>query len=1031
MTHSNDSQRPRRTRGQLTFTALVLLASVGWAQQASAVFAAASNMLDGNRGSADCQRPVDILVGPVVNPANNHRYYLLHNAPWPASEAQAICLGGHLVTINDDAEERWVWETFSRYGGVDRGLWIGFTDAAAEGTWMWSSGEPVTYTHWADGEPNDCAGEDYAIISPRGPVAGPAESFWNDVTASGDGGCGGHWGSDGVVELTDCGNHVLDAAEECDDGKTNPSDGCTNACTLCGNGVITPPEECDDGNLLSGDGCDANCTMTACGNGVRTGSEQCDDGNTRSCDGCSPTCRTEPHGYRCGDGTVSRKACGEECDDGNTSNDDACRTDCRLNVCGDGFRNPTTEECDDGNTYACDRCGPDCRIESGCGDGVLNPCWEACDDGNTSNTDACRNDCQFNNCGDGFRNPDTEQCDDGNGNDFDGCTTACTVCGDGVVTPPEQCDDGNRSSADACRNNCRPNVCGDGVLRPDTEVCDDGNRFSGDGCDANCTPTACGNGVVSRGEQCDDGNRTDGDGCDSNCTPTGCGNGVETTGEECDDGNGNPFDGCTNRCTICGNGIVTPPEECDDRDTNPSHGCTNACTRCGNGIVTPPESCDDGNLVGGDGCEDYCAQPGCGNAVLEDSEECDDGGICLGGARAGTPCTGAGTCVGGTCTTFGGDGCAANCTREREVTFDLVPGQVRGVDIVAGTSGAVLNADIFTIPMAFSGRQTLTIGEERAGQIPVVVKAGSVQLARVPVGTVGCLCPRAVAAKTCGGTKFEPDGVTPSIDCTPGYTAGDRVCAGKQPCAFVHGPGNSASGVIGCEGLDGVNVSLTLDAGGSSGTPHAPLLTVSGAGAAGSSILLADIAIGGGVCQCGVCQGPPIGGRSALDVCKSPSRCTGQDADVYGADGEFCTHDDPPDQRGTPVTALMTTGTATGQVLEGNHIGPFSVTGAPFRCGGLDTSGAALASTFTELARPPLGDILYASVLVASGDAGPCVGDCNATGTVTVDDVITLVNVALGRVQPSACANGIPPGGEVNVAVVIQAVNNALNGCSG
>ena len=48
----------------------------------------------------------------------------------------------------------------------------------------------------------------------------------------------------------------------------------------------------------------------------------------------------------------------------------------------------------------------------------------------------------------------------------------------------------------------------------------------------------------------------------------------------------------------------------------------------------------------------------------------------------------------------------------------------------------------------------------------------------------------------------------------------------------------------------------------------------------------------------------------------------------------------------------------------------------------------------------------------------------------TINDLITLVNIALGTAQPSACPNGdLPLGGEVNVAVIIQAVNNALNGC--
>ena len=59
-----------------------------------------------------------------------------------------------------------------------------------------------------------------------------------------------------------CGNGVVDPGEECDDGNADPSDGCTNACTICGNGVVTAPEQCDDGNSIDGDGCESSCTAT-------------------------------------------------------------------------------------------------------------------------------------------------------------------------------------------------------------------------------------------------------------------------------------------------------------------------------------------------------------------------------------------------------------------------------------------------------------------------------------------------------------------------------------------------------------------------------------------------------------------------------------------------------------------------------------------------------------------------------------------------------------------------------------------------
>ena len=62
----------------------------------------------------------------------------------------------------------------------------------------------------------------------------------------------------------------------------------------------------------------------------------------------------------------------------------------------------------------------------------------------------------------------------------------------------------------------------------------------------------------------------------------------------------------------------------------------------------------------------------------------------------------------------------------------------------------------------------------------------------------------------------------------------------------------------------------------------------------------------------------------------------------------------------------------------------------------------------------------------------PCVGDCGGSHTVAVNDIITLVDIALGTAQPAACSKGgLPLGGKVNVAVIIQAVNNALTGLCG
>jgi hypothetical protein len=58
-----------------------------------------------------------------------------------------------------------------------------------------------------------------------------------------------------------------------------------------------------------------------------------------------------------------------------------------------------------------------------------------------------------------------------------------------------------------------------------------------------------------------------------------------------------------------------------------------------------------------------------------------------------------------------------------------------------------------------------------------------------------------------------------------------------------------------------------------------------------------------------------------------------------------------------------------------------------------------------------------------------CVGDCDSNGMVTVDDVLTMVNIALGNAEMSECENGdANEDGQITVDEILQAVSNALNG---
>lgn len=60
-----------------------------------------------------------------------------------------------------------------------------------------------------------------------------------------------------------------------------------------------------------------------------------------------------------------------------------------------------------------------------------------------------------------------------------------------------------------------------------------------------------------------------------------------------------------------------------------------------------------------------------------------------------------------------------------------------------------------------------------------------------------------------------------------------------------------------------------------------------------------------------------------------------------------------------------------------------------------------------------------------------CIGDCDNSGRVTVGEIISLVNIALGNAAVSTCPVLAPEAaGAITVARIVEAVNNALHGCS-
>jgi hypothetical protein len=62
--------------------------------------------------------------------------------------------------------------------------------------------------------------------------------------------------------------------------------------------------------------------------------------------------------------------------------------------------------------------------------------------------------------------------------------------------------------------------------------------------------------------------------------------------------------------------------------------------------------------------------------------------------------------------------------------------------------------------------------------------------------------------------------------------------------------------------------------------------------------------------------------------------------------------------------------------------------------------------------------------------SGSCVGDCDGNGLVTVDEIVTMVNVALGIRPVTTCPAGDTDGsGTITVDEILTAIRNALTGC--
>jgi hypothetical protein len=90
---------------------------------------------------------------------------------WESAMATCAAEGAHLVTVGSADETAML----APHLGLEE-WWMGASDAAVEGEWLWYDGAPMTYTNWRTGEPNNAgvAGEDCGILE------GHNAGLWDD-----------------------------------------------------------------------------------------------------------------------------------------------------------------------------------------------------------------------------------------------------------------------------------------------------------------------------------------------------------------------------------------------------------------------------------------------------------------------------------------------------------------------------------------------------------------------------------------------------------------------------------------------------------------------------------------------------------------------------------------------------------------------------------------------------------------------------------------------------------------------------------
>ncbi|KAL7876140.1 hypothetical protein AOLI_G00111030 [Acnodon oligacanthus] len=73
-------------------------------------------------------------------------------ATWNASEQNCVNMEGHLASVHSSEEYTFIQDLLNATNS--NSTWLGGTDAAQEGVWVWTDGSAFDYTNWSPGQPD-------------------------------------------------------------------------------------------------------------------------------------------------------------------------------------------------------------------------------------------------------------------------------------------------------------------------------------------------------------------------------------------------------------------------------------------------------------------------------------------------------------------------------------------------------------------------------------------------------------------------------------------------------------------------------------------------------------------------------------------------------------------------------------------------------------------------------------------------------------------------------------------------------------